>query len=158
MATRLAITRSDLARSALRICARARPVLSIGIAGRLALAFAAVAVLAVAANLIIERGGAVVQTTRIDRGQFSPIPAAGRENPAPSIPADRPANRADESSADGIDRRRLLSAVDEFQHAIEVRASTDSNDSADAVQTAMQALRAALRAPSLQRRGAAGAG
>jgi diguanylate cyclase (GGDEF)-like protein len=157
MAPRLAITRSDLARSALRIRARARRVLSIGIAGRLALAFAAVAVLAVAANLIIERGGAVVQTTRIDRGQFSPIPAAGRENPAPSIPADRPANRADESSADEIDRRRLLSAVDEFQHAIEVRASTDSNDSADAVQTAMQALRAALRAPSLQRRGAAGA-
>jgi diguanylate cyclase (GGDEF)-like protein len=157
MAPRLAIIRSDLARSALRTRARARRILSIGIAGRLALAFAAVAVLAVAANLIIERGGAVVQTTRIDRGQFSPIPPAGRENPAPSIPADRPANRADESSADEIDRRRLLSAVDEFQHAIEVRASTDSNDSAGAVQTAMQALRAALRAPSLQRRGAAGA-
>ena len=157
MGPRLAITRSDLARSALRIRARARRVLSIGIAGRLALAFAAVAVLAVAANLIIERGDAVVQTTRIDRGQFSPIPAAGRENPAPSIPADRSASRADESSADEIDRRRFLSAVDEFEHAIEVRASTDSNDSAGAVQTAMQALRAALRAPPLQRRGAASA-
>ncbi len=60
MAPRLANTRSDLARAALRIRAHARRVLSIGITGRLTLAFAAVAVLAVAANLIIERGGAVV--------------------------------------------------------------------------------------------------
>jgi diguanylate cyclase (GGDEF)-like protein len=158
MAPKRGITRSDLARSALRMRARARRILSIGIAGRLALAFAAVAVLAVAANLIIERGGAVVQTVRVDRGQFSPIPPAGRETaaPAPSIPADKPANRAVESSADEIDRQRFLVAVDEFQHAIEERASTDSNDSAIAVQAAMQALRAALRAPSLQRRGAAG--
>jgi diguanylate cyclase (GGDEF)-like protein len=150
MAPRLAITRSDLARSSLRIRARARRVLSIGIAGRLALAFAAVAVLAVAANLIIERGGAVVQTTRVDRGQFSPAA------PVPSIAAASPTNRADESSADEIDRRHFLGAVDAFQRAIEVRASTDSNDSAGAVQAAMQALRAALRAPYLKRRGAAG--
>src|SRR5580704_16022515 len=117
MAPKRGITRSDLARSALRMRARARRILSIGIAGRLALAFAAVAVLAVAANLIIERGGAVVQTTRLDRGQFSPIPPAARTTaaPAPSIPADRPANHADESSAYGIDRQRFLSAVDEFQ-------------------------------------------
>ena len=143
--------------AALRVRARARRVLSIGIAGRLTLAFAAVAVLAVAANLIIERGGAVVQTTRLDRGQFSPIPPAARTSPAPSVPADRPANRADESSADEIDRQRFLSAVDEFQHAIELRASTDSNESAGAVQAAMQAADSAVRAPWLERRGAAGA-
>jgi diguanylate cyclase (GGDEF)-like protein len=157
MAPRLAITRSDFARAALRVRARARRVLSIGIAGRLTLAFAAVAVLAVAANLIIERGGAVVQTTRLDRGQFSPIPPAARASPAPPTPADRPANHADESSADSIDRLRLLSAVDEFQRAIEVRASTDSNESAGAVQAAMQAADSAVRVPWLERRGAAGA-
>jgi diguanylate cyclase (GGDEF)-like protein len=156
MAPRLANTRSDLARAALRIRAHARRVLSIGITGRLTLAFAAVAVLAVAANLIIERGGAVVQTTRLDRGQFSPIPAA-RTSPAPPVPAAKPTNRADESSADGIDRQRFLSAVDEFQRAIEVRASTDSNESAGAVQAAMQAAESAVRAPWLERRGAAGA-
>jgi diguanylate cyclase (GGDEF)-like protein len=155
MAPRLANTCPDLARAALRLRARARRVLSIGITGRLTLAFAAVAVLAVAANLIIERGGAVVQTTRLDRGQFSPIPPA-RTSPAPPVPADKPANRADESSADGIDRQRFLSAVDEFQRAIEVRASTDSNESADAVQAAMQAADSAVRAPWLERRGAAG--
>ena len=157
MAPRLANTRSDLARAALRLRARARRVLSIGITGRLTLAFAAVAVLAVAANLIIERGGAVVQTTRLDRGQFSPIPPAPRASPAPPNPADRPANRADESSAGGIDRQRLLSAVDEFQRAIEVRASTDSNESAGAVQAAMQAADSAVRGPWLERQGAAGA-
>src|SRR5580700_11410226 len=155
MAPKRGITRSDLARSALRMRARARRILSIGIAGRLTLAFAAVAVLAVAANLIIERGGAVVQTTRLDRGQFSPIPAA-RTSPAPPVSADKPANRADESSADGIDRQRFLSAVDEFQRAIEVRASTASNEGAGAVQAAMQAADSAVRAPWLERRGAAG--
>ncbi len=159
MAPRLASPREQLARAARRVRARIRRALSIGIAGRLAIAFAAVAVLAVTANLIIERGGAVVQTTRLDRGQFSPIPDTARLTAAhaAAVPADEPPSRTGETSEAGggmseaIARQRLLSAVEAFQHAIDERASIDSAETAVAVQAAMQAADAAARAPWLER-------
>ena len=52
-----------------RLAVRLRRGLLMGITGRLALAFAAVAVLAVAANVVVERGSRVVQSTHVERSR-----------------------------------------------------------------------------------------
>ena len=93
----------------LRIRARLRRGFSIGIAGRLATSFAAVAALAIAANVMIEREIAVVQTTRVDRGQYSPAPAVRAPLPgsgaAPLSPAFRETPHSEVVPAE-IDRFR----------------------------------------------------
>jgi diguanylate cyclase (GGDEF)-like protein len=164
MAPRLANPLAGLAHIARRGRARARRLLSVGIAGRLGLAFGAVAVLAVAANLIIERGIEVVKTTHLARGQFSPVPDTGRWSPLAPPPAadppkaplsDAPAARSLEVA--GTDRQSLLAAIDAFQRAIDVRASVDSTESAQDVAQAMQSAEAAVQGIQGQSRAAAGA-
>ena len=59
-----------------------RPI-SVGITARLSLSFAAVAVLAAAANLIIEHGVAIIRTSHVDRGLISPRPATLPRAPVP---------------------------------------------------------------------------
>ncbi|HWJ36132.1 MAG TPA: EAL domain-containing protein [Steroidobacteraceae bacterium] len=92
-----------------------------GITGRLIFSFAAVAVLAAAANLIVEHGVAVIRTSHLDRGLISPRPlipqrtAAPRvvETPPPAgIPADSPV--------------LLAASIERYQRAAEVRASIDT--------------------------------
>jgi diguanylate cyclase (GGDEF)-like protein len=126
-------------RIARRLMGRLRRRLLLGIGGRLAIGFAAVAILAVTANLVAERGVRVVQSTRLDRGQYSPIPATGfsRAPGAPVAPltlaahAGEPPRHADEQlHADAqAEIRRFLSAVDRFQSAS--RESSESSRSAD---------------------------
>jgi diguanylate cyclase (GGDEF)-like protein len=126
-------------RIARRLMVRLRRRLLLGIGGRLAIAFAAVAILAVTANLVAERGVRVVQSTRLDRGQYSPIPATGfsRALGAPVAPltlaahAGEPPRHADEQlhAEAQAEIRRFLSAVDRFQSAS--RESSESSRSAD---------------------------
>jgi diguanylate cyclase (GGDEF)-like protein len=134
-----------------RLKLRLRRGLLVGIAGRLALAFVAVAILAVSANVVVERGVRVVRSTRVDRGQFSPVPSApievARMFPSPPTAAaggelaDEPAwHPAVET---GI--RRFVSAVDRFQSSIEVRASSESSDSSADVNSSVKELEAAAK-------------
>jgi diguanylate cyclase (GGDEF)-like protein len=111
--------------------------LCLGIAGRLAVSFAAVAILAAAANLFIEHSVAVVHTTRLERGLFSPLPAPiipqettnkrRTEPPAPAVvPAVAPAIKSD----------RFIGTVDRFQRAAQARESVDSAITSDELQAA----------------------
>jgi diguanylate cyclase (GGDEF)-like protein len=123
----------------------------VGITGRLAMSFAAVGILAAAANLIVERGVAVVHTTRLDRAQFSPIPSFSK--PSAAAPAAAPAPAPAPAPADdAVIRRRtdptlarvhidsFMDAVDRFQRAITQRASVNSASTADEVKAATQDL------------------
>jgi diguanylate cyclase (GGDEF)-like protein len=115
--------------------------LSIGIAGRLATSFAAVAALAVAANLMIEREIAVVQTTRVDRGQYSPaldVPLpAHTPAAAPPSAASRETLRSDVVPAE-IDR--FQAALEHYQRAIEARVAMDSSGAEDDRRAAQRTL------------------
>ncbi|MGA2396847.1 MAG: EAL domain-containing protein [Steroidobacteraceae bacterium] len=118
-------------RKLLRARARLRRGFSIGIAGRLATSFAAVAVLAIAANVMIEREIAVVQTTRLDRGQYSPtpdvrlvaLPAAA--SPA-SISRETVRSEVPPAEIDGFQ-----AALETYQRGVEARVSMDTSSAED---------------------------
>jgi len=130
----------------------------VGIAGRLAGSFAAVAVLAVSANLLIQRDIAVVETTRLDRARHSPAPDSAP--PAPSAAARELQSRAAEAragralstraavAAASIDR--FTAALERYDRAIEMRLSADSGTAAGAVRSAARDL--GLAANALQSR------
>jgi diguanylate cyclase (GGDEF)-like protein len=98
-----------------------RPI-SVGITARLSLSFAAVAVLAAAANLIIEHGVAVIRTSHVDRGFISPRPATPHRAPAPDVHGS-PASVADPPTKDP---ELFASAIERYQRAVQVRVSIDS--------------------------------
>jgi diguanylate cyclase (GGDEF)-like protein len=131
----------------LRIRARLRRGFSIGIAGRLATSFAAVAALAIAANVMIEREIAVVQTTRVDRGQYSPAPAVRTPSPAPGAaplsPASRETPHTDVVPAE-IDR--FQAALEHYQRATEARVAMDTGAAEDERRAAQRDLDFAARA------------
>jgi hypothetical protein len=100
---------------------RLRRGLSLGITARLAIAFVAVAILAVAANLVVERGVQVVRSTHLDRGQYSPVPESRSPSTAPllhSAPANPTAGAPPRLVEPQI--RRFVGAVDRFQSSTEV--------------------------------------
>ncbi len=134
--------RAGLRRASRRILYRLGRHLSFGIAGRLAVSFTAVAVLAAAANLFIERGVAVVHTTRLERGLFSPLPA-------PVVPTEtvshetivkrraEPASYGvDPAAAHAIKSEHLIGSIDRYQHAVQAREAVDSASTADELQAA----------------------
>jgi diguanylate cyclase (GGDEF)-like protein len=94
----------------------------VGITARLSLSFAAVAVLAAAANLIIEHGVAVIRTSHVDRGFISPRPTTPHRTPVPVV-HESPAFVADPSAQDP---GRLTNAIERYQRAVQVRVSVDS--------------------------------
>jgi len=118
-----------LGRKSLRARARLRRGLSIGIAGRLATSFAAVAVLAIAANVMIEREIAVVETTRLDRGQYSPAPDA--RLPALALPAAAPPSAISHetlhSEVPPVEIDRFQAALEHYQRSVETRVSMDTS-------------------------------
>ena len=137
METRLAVIRKGTKRTARRVASRLRRGLSIGIAGRLATSFAAIAVLAIAANVMIEREIAVVETTRLDRGQYSPVPDTARPAgpsaatlpdamqpaaPFATAPSPRTPHAASHAAAVAADIDRFRSARDRYQRSIDARA------------------------------------
>ena len=172
----LAPIRADLRRRARRIFARLRRGLSIGIAGRLATSFVAIAVLAIAANVMIEREIAVVETTRLDRGQYSPLldvphPAPLTTAPDPSAPPPFPpppppaiatplpaavqpltsslhesSRAASHAAAAAADIARFRAMRDRYQRSIETRASLDTPTTEGDERTAEQELELAAKA------------
>jgi diguanylate cyclase (GGDEF)-like protein len=96
------------------------PLLQLGIAGRLAISFVAVAVLAVIANLIVE-GKVVLRTTEIRREGVTPIASP----PAPASPvvqtvAPAAAGRPAFPSAEPLKR-----AIDRLERAVDASAEGD---------------------------------
>jgi diguanylate cyclase (GGDEF)-like protein len=134
-----------LGRKWLRIRARLRRGFSIGIAGRLATSFAAVAALAIAANVMIEREIAVVQTTRVDRGQYSP--ALDVREPAPAAaPLSTASRETLHSDIVPAEIDRFQAALERYQRAIEARAAMDTSAAEDGRSAAQRDLDLAARA------------
>jgi len=137
MGPELARVWAPLGRKWLRIRARLRRGLSIGIAGRLATSFAAVAALAIAANVMIERQVAVVETTRVDRGQYSPaldarapalLPALSADT-APLPTASHEATLHSDLVPAEIDR--FQATLEHYQRAIEARVAMATSAAED---------------------------
>jgi diguanylate cyclase (GGDEF)-like protein len=126
-----------------RAWARWHRSLSLGIAGRLASSFAIIALLAVAANLFIERGVEVVETTRIDRGQSSPVLAA-HHPPGAGDSADT-ARQVPAQQLTPVALDRLAAAVERHQHAVEMRVSVDSSETSGALHTTLHGIDLELR-------------
>jgi diguanylate cyclase (GGDEF)-like protein len=147
MGLALAHLRAVLRRAWLRSRARLRRGLSVGIAARLLTSFVAVAALAVAANVMIEREIAVVQTTRLDRGQYSPAPAA---RPAPlAAPAPLPAldgREAAQAAGARPEIERFEAELERFQRAVEARVGLDADATEDDRRAAQHGLDLAVRA------------
>jgi len=119
---------------------------SLGIAGRLATSFAAVAVLAIAANVMIEREIAVVQTTRLDRGQYSPAPDA--RAPAPALPPAAPlvSHQTTHSDVRPAEIDRFQAALERYQRGIETRVSMDTSSAEEGRRAAQHDLELAVKA------------
>ena len=137
-----------------RLGVRLRRARSMGITGRLTLAFAAVAIFAVAANVVVEHGVQVVRSTHLERSLYSPVPEAigvRRIVVPPVLPA---AGRRVSGEAE---IRRFVSAVDRVQSSTEIRAATESADSeaelsasSKELSAAAADLRSVLPRPSLR--------
>jgi diguanylate cyclase (GGDEF)-like protein len=105
---------------------------SIGIAGRLATSFVAVAALAIAANVMIEREIAVVQTTRVDRGQYSPALDVRAPAPPPAAAPLASASRETlHSDAVPAEVDRFQAAIERYQRGIEARVAMDTSAAED---------------------------
>ena len=100
-----------------------------GIGARLGLAFAAVAGLAVAANLLTQHEIAVVNTTRI-------VPMAV----APPLESSRPAAAASAATST-IESQGLITAVEQYEDAVRSHALVHNEDSDDRFDDATRALR-----------------
>jgi diguanylate cyclase (GGDEF)-like protein len=95
----------------------------LGIAARLSVAFAAVAILVAAANLIVEHGISIVRTTRVER-----VAEPQRIAPSIIVPAEPKAAAPTEPlvARKLVSPNALISAVSEFARAVSVR--TERND------------------------------
>jgi diguanylate cyclase (GGDEF)-like protein len=113
-----------------------------GITGRLALAFAAVAVLAVAANVVVERGARVVQSTQVERSRYSPLPDSTSAARVPVSPAAAAAAAPDRVPGE-TEVRRFVGAVNRVQSAAEIRAASESADSQAELNASSEELSAA---------------
>jgi diguanylate cyclase (GGDEF)-like protein len=136
-----------MGRKWLRIRARLRRGFSIGIAGRLATSFAAVAALAIAANVMIEREIAVVQTTRVDRGQYSPAPEVRAPPPSPgAAPLSAASREPPHSEVVPAEIDRFQAALEHYQRATEARVAMDTGAAEDERRATQRDLDFAVRA------------
>ena len=114
------------------------PIFRPGIAVRLGIAFVAVALLAVAANLIVEHGVSVIQTTTV-RSAPPPIvvkePAAAPAPVLAAAPAAVPVPIPTPARAE-----LLLAAVAEFERAVERRGETSNAANSELLRAAEQRL------------------
>jgi HAMP domain-containing protein len=104
-------------------------VFDVGIAGRLGVAFAAVTVLATAANIIAEHGSEIIQITSIatpiERAPFARrSPAAIETSPTLSL-----------ATAE-VHESAILEAVDRYERAVEHRAKSDTTESRELLKVA----------------------
>ena len=113
----------------------------VGITGRLMFSFVAVAVLAAAANLIVEHGVEVIRTSHLDRGLISLRPVLVERAPAhPAVEGPAPL-----ASPAAYYPDSLTAAFERYQRAVEVRASIDSTAAAAETLAAAKTLDAAAQ-------------
>jgi diguanylate cyclase (GGDEF)-like protein len=117
------------------------PIFRLGITARLGAAFIAVALLAVAANLIVEHGVSIIQTTTVSS---APPPVLVKETPvapvaAPVATAPVPAPVPIPALARA---EPLLAAVGEFERAVERRGEASNGANAELLLAAAQRMRA----------------
>ena len=128
-----------LSLSCVRRAWEARDRFRLGIAGRLGLAFAAVTVLATAANLIQEHGTQLIRTTTVVSPIARPIPPppahATVATPRPETPT------ADIAPVKDVDDNLLIEAIEQFLRAAERRAEADSPENTDVLKVAGARLR-----------------
>jgi len=110
--------------------------MALGITNRLMLSYAAVAVLAAAANLIAEDGVEVIRTHHLDSGLTSSPPPIDGNGPASRNPVATTAATDPRDLNGGL----LAAAIDRYQRAVEVRAAVDSPAAAAEVRAAAQNL------------------
>jgi diguanylate cyclase (GGDEF)-like protein len=116
----------------------AHPIFRPGIAARLGIAFVAVALLAVAANLIVEHGVSIIQTTTV---QSAPPPVVIKAAPvAPVIAAPAPIPVPIPVIAPPAHAELLLAAIVEYERAVERRGEAASPANADLLRAAQQRL------------------
>jgi diguanylate cyclase (GGDEF)-like protein len=106
--------------------------LRLGIAGRLGVAFGAVAVLAMAANLIAEHGRQLIRTTVV----VSPIVRAAPQQPERSIAATPAPLAGVAPTREATDNLLLVEAINQFERAVERRAELDSAENVDLLKVA----------------------
>jgi diguanylate cyclase (GGDEF)-like protein len=113
-----------------------------GIAARLAIAFLVVALLAVAANLIVEHGVAIIETTTTIQSAAPAPPVARRVVPqAVTVPAPMP--QITPASAEVIAAARAepyLGAIVEYEGAVERRGELANDANTDLVRVTQQRL------------------
>jgi diguanylate cyclase (GGDEF)-like protein len=116
--------------------------LRLGIAARLLVAFIGVAVLAAAANLIVESGVSIVRTTQVRRFA-APLASA----PTPDAHAeDRVATGARAPERRLVRSDTLHSAMNELSHSVRDRSRIDTTDTTAQYEQALQAFNAASAA------------
>ena len=108
--------------------------LRIGIAGYLAMSFAAVGVLAVVANLIVEQGISIVEVTRFEVAPPAPVEQPLVASSLAVVPA------APEPSSPEIPA--LADAVERYADTVAVRVRTPSDENDARVDEALRVLRA----------------
>jgi diguanylate cyclase (GGDEF)-like protein len=116
----------------------------LGIAGRLGVAFAAVTVLATAANLIQEHGTELIHTTPVVAPISRPTPAPRVETAVVTPPPQAPA--AEIAPVKEVNDNLLIEAVNQFERAVERRAEADSPENTDVLKVAGVRIRDQLEA------------
>jgi len=98
---------------------------NLSIGSRLGISFGAVAILAIAANMTVEHGASVIQTTKI----FGPSPIA-RETPrvAPAVPTPVPAAVPEPPVPVPLESAELLDALAQFDHSLLLRAQAATSE------------------------------
>jgi diguanylate cyclase (GGDEF)-like protein len=124
--------------------------MALGITNRLMLSYAAVAVLATAANLIVEHGVEVIRTHHLDRGLASEPPTTGGLKAALLDPATSNA-APDPGELNG----GLAASIERYWRAVQVRAAVDSPAATTEERAAAQDLEG-RRSPALRAFEAAG--
>jgi len=115
------------------------PIFRPGITARLGIAFVAVALLAVAANLIVEHGVSIIKTTTV---RLAPPPAVVKEAAVaaaasvPAAPISVPIPAAAPARAE-----LLLAAIAQFQRAVERRGEVSNAANVELLRVAEQGLR-----------------
>ena len=113
-----------------------------GIAARLAIAFLGVALLAVAANLIVEHGVSIIETTTtIQTAPTPPIIVRSLAAPSPMSIASAPTENAVPIEVITVARAEpLLAAIVEYEGAVERRSDVSNTVNTDLVRTTQQRL------------------
>jgi len=112
---------------------------NLGIAERLSIAFAAVALLAVAANLIVEHGVSIITTTTI----HTAVPVVAPP-PPPAIPAPPVQVVAPATPSPPVHAEPLITAIGQFERAVERRGEEASESNTEVLRLAQQNLRREL--------------